>query len=164
MKNSEVISVVRDLIQTLEDGKEGFRLAADAIDNSDLKKLFTHYSEQHAQFATDLHNLSNGFGDPAYDQNGSLESTFHRGWLNLRARSARTIRLPSSRSVNAEKNTLSANTAKPSIGLCPSRYNTPWKRKAWNLQRRMTKSGVCAIRVGRVKNWPSPGFEPLWGG
>jgi uncharacterized protein (TIGR02284 family) len=83
MKNSEVISVVRDLIQILEDGREGFRLAADAIDNSDLKKLFTHYSEQHAQFATDLHNLSRGFGDPAYDQNGSLESTFHRGRLNL---------------------------------------------------------------------------------
>jgi len=85
MKNSEAINVVRNLIQTLEDGKEGFRLAADAIDNSDLKKLFTHYSDQHAQFATDLHNLSNGFGDPAYHQNGSLEGIFHRGWLNLRS-------------------------------------------------------------------------------
>jgi hypothetical protein len=41
MKTREAADVLRNLIQTLEDGKEGFRLAADAIDNSDLKKLFT---------------------------------------------------------------------------------------------------------------------------
>ncbi len=51
MKTREAADVLRNLIQTLEDGKEGFRVAADAIDNSDLKKLFTHYSEQRAQFA-----------------------------------------------------------------------------------------------------------------
>jgi uncharacterized protein (TIGR02284 family) len=85
MKTREAADVLRNLIQTLEDGKEGFRLAADAIDNSDLKKLFTHYSEQRAQFAMDLHNLSNGFGDPADNGNGPLEGTLRRGWLNLRS-------------------------------------------------------------------------------
>jgi hypothetical protein len=40
MKTREAADVLRNLIR-LEDGKEGFRLAADAIDNSDLKKLFT---------------------------------------------------------------------------------------------------------------------------
>ena len=33
MKTEEAADVLRNLIQTLEDGKEGFRLAADAIDN-----------------------------------------------------------------------------------------------------------------------------------
>jgi uncharacterized protein (TIGR02284 family) len=85
MKNSEGVSVVRDLIQTLEDGREGFRLAADATDNFDLKKLFTHYSEQRAQFVTELQNLSNGLGESANDQNGSLKGVLHRGSLNLRS-------------------------------------------------------------------------------
>ena len=75
MNTEEAADVLRNLIQTLGDGKEGFRLAADAIDNSDLKKLFTHYSEQRAQFAMDLHKLSNGFGDPADNGNGPLEGT-----------------------------------------------------------------------------------------
>jgi uncharacterized protein (TIGR02284 family) len=129
MQNSEVTSVVRDLIQTLEDGREGFRLAADAIDNSDLKKLFTHYSEQHARFATDLHNLSNGFVDPGYDQHGSLEGIFHRGWLNLRSaisandpsailteceRGEECQRIPESpRSVSAHRDTTRLGSARP---------------------------------------------------
>lgn len=85
MENKEVVSTLKDLIQTLEDGKEGFKLAAEATDNADMRTLFLHYSMQRAQFSTELHHLSGLYGDEAEDTASSLTGALHRGWLNLRS-------------------------------------------------------------------------------
>lgn len=85
MEDNEVISVLKDLIQTVEDGREGFRLAAEATDNPDIRSLFVHYAAQREQFSTELHHLTAEYGDLFTDVEGSMRGALHRGWLNLRS-------------------------------------------------------------------------------
>ncbi len=66
-------SVTKDLIQTLEDGKDGFARAADRLGDSDRPDLSTTmraYSEQRAAFSAELEAMAAGYGDEI-DQDGS---------------------------------------------------------------------------------------------
>ncbi|CAN5723535.1 PA2169 family four-helix-bundle protein [soil metagenome] len=85
MENEEVVSTLKDLIRTLEDGKEGFKLAAESTDNPDMRTLFLHYAAQREQFSAELHHLSGLDGDEALDIETSLTGALHREWLNLRS-------------------------------------------------------------------------------
>jgi uncharacterized protein (TIGR02284 family) len=82
--NEEVISTLNSLIETCKDGQEGYRLAADSIDNLDVRTLFNMYSQQRAHFAGELNNevLHHG-GEPA--SSGHVSASLHRGWMNLKA-------------------------------------------------------------------------------
>ena len=40
----ETISTINDLIETLKDGQEGFRQAAEAVEDPKLKSVFNEYS------------------------------------------------------------------------------------------------------------------------
>ena len=55
-QTKEIISTVNDLIETLKDGQEGFRQAAEAVNDSQLKTLFSEYSLQRSRFAGELQN------------------------------------------------------------------------------------------------------------
>src|ERR1051325_8499829 len=46
--------VLNDLIETLKDGQEGFRQAAENVRDPQLKTLFSQYSQQRSRFATAL--------------------------------------------------------------------------------------------------------------
>lgn len=79
-------AVTKDLMQTLEDGKEGFRKAADKLDSTDradLAEPFRRLGDQRADFYGELQHLAAGYGD-AVDQSGSLAGTLHRGWMTLK--------------------------------------------------------------------------------
>ena len=43
-QKKEIISTVNSLIETLKDGQEGFRQAAEAVNDSELKSLFSEFS------------------------------------------------------------------------------------------------------------------------
>ena len=47
-------TVLNNLIETLKDGQEGFKQAAESVSNPALKSLFSDYSEQRSRFATAL--------------------------------------------------------------------------------------------------------------
>ena len=49
-QQKEIISTINSLIETLKDGQEGFRQAAEAVKDSELKSLFSEYSLQRSQF------------------------------------------------------------------------------------------------------------------
>ena len=79
-------AVTKDLIQTLEDGKEGFSKAADKLDGSDspeLGTLFREYSDQRATFSAELRELARDYGDQIHES-GSVAATLHRGWMTLK--------------------------------------------------------------------------------
>lgn len=78
------ISTLNNLIETLNDGQEGFRSAAEDIQSPDLKSLFTKYSSQRAQFAGELKELVLTLGDSPAD-GGSVAGAVHRGWIDLKA-------------------------------------------------------------------------------
>jgi uncharacterized protein (TIGR02284 family) len=84
MKNSEVISILNELIETCRDGQEGFRTAAENIHNSEFRRLFNIFSQQRAQFISELQAEVHRLGGEAR-QRGSIAAWLQRGWMNIEA-------------------------------------------------------------------------------
>src|SRR3954469_22333184 len=83
--NTNTTSTLNELIETLKEGQEGFRSAAEGAQSPDLKSLFNEYSNQRAQFAGQLQELAKSLGDSDPTDSPSLVSTLHRGWINIKA-------------------------------------------------------------------------------
>ncbi|MFN2453407.1 MAG: PA2169 family four-helix-bundle protein [Pyrinomonadaceae bacterium] len=84
MDNDTAISTLNNLIETCKDGENGFSTAAEGTKNAELKTLFTTYSQQRAQFATELQGAVRGLGgDP--EKTGSVVASLHRGWINIKS-------------------------------------------------------------------------------
>lgn len=83
MSHNDVIAILNDLIETCRDGQEGFRTAAENIHNSEFRRLFNIFSQQRAQFVSELqaevHRLG---GNP--EKGGNVSGWFHRGWVGLK--------------------------------------------------------------------------------
>ena len=79
-------AVTKDLIETLEDGREGFAKGAEKLADSGAPELagtFRRLSEQRAGFATELQKLARSYGDHI-EESGSVAATLHRGWMSLK--------------------------------------------------------------------------------
>ena len=84
MDRDDVVSTLNGLIETCKDGANGFRTAADGVEDASLKRLFSSFAEQRAQFAVELERVVTGLGgDPA--DTGHIAGAVHRGWINLKA-------------------------------------------------------------------------------
>ena len=84
VNRDELISSLNELIQTCRDGEAGFRTAAEHVANEELRRFFTHCSNQRAQFAAELQSeVRNLGGDPA--TRGSASAALHRGWINIKS-------------------------------------------------------------------------------
>ncbi len=78
--------ITKDLIQTLEDGKEGFTKAAERVADSDRPELavtFREFAAQREKFATELKSLAAQYGDQI-DKSGTVTGTLHRGWMAVK--------------------------------------------------------------------------------
>jgi len=78
--------VTKDLIKTLEDGREGFARAADKLaetDRPDLSTTMRTLSEQRARFSAELEQMAATYGDDI-DEDGSMAGTLHRGWMAVK--------------------------------------------------------------------------------
>jgi uncharacterized protein (TIGR02284 family) len=80
-----IISTINNLIEALKDGQKGFKEAADAVNDPQLKSLFTEYSQQRARFATELQTEVRSIGEPEPETGGSAAGAMHRGWINLKS-------------------------------------------------------------------------------
>ena len=79
-------AVTKDLVETLEDGKEGFAKGAEKLEssgNGNEASVFKRLSEQRSTFSAELRALAQSYGDHA-DESGSLAGKVHRGWLSLK--------------------------------------------------------------------------------
>ena len=84
LSNDEVISTLNGLIETCKDGQEGFKVAAEGVERSDLKTLFYEFAQQRSQFTGELQTLVQSLGgDP--ENSGSIAGTLHRGWINIKS-------------------------------------------------------------------------------
>src|SRR6266481_8210260 len=84
-EQKEVVSVIDDLIQTLKDGQEGFKQAAEGVKTPQLKSLFNEYSSQRSQFATELQSQARSLGGSQPEESGSAAGALHRTWINLKS-------------------------------------------------------------------------------
>ena len=78
-------SVLNNLIETLKDGQEGFKQAAESVRNPALKTLFSDYSQQRSRFAIALQSESRLPGETEPETSSSTSGALHRGWMNLKS-------------------------------------------------------------------------------
>lgn len=78
-------SVLNNLIETLKDGQEGFKQAADSVSDPKLKSLFREYSQQRSRFATALQSQARRHGETDPETSSSASGALHRGWINLKS-------------------------------------------------------------------------------
>lgn len=78
--------VTKDLIETLEDGREGFTKGAEKltdIGRSDVAGTFRELASQRATFAKELRDLAQQYGDNI-EEDGSMLGALHRGWMSIK--------------------------------------------------------------------------------
>jgi len=85
MSNNEVIAILNDLAETCREGREGYRKAAESIRNSEFRRMFNIFSQQRAQFITELEAEVNRLGGKHSDV-GIDEGWLHRSWTDLKSR------------------------------------------------------------------------------
>jgi uncharacterized protein (TIGR02284 family) len=84
-QQKETISTINDLIETLRDGQEGFRQAAEAVGDPELKSLFNKFSLQRSRFVGELQSEALGLGESKPEKSGSAAGAMHRTWINLKS-------------------------------------------------------------------------------
>src|SRR6266550_3968116 len=84
-QQKEIISTINSLIETLKDGQEGFKQAAEAVKDSDLKSLFYEFSQQRGRFATELQSQAASLGETEPEDSSSAAGAMHRAWINLKS-------------------------------------------------------------------------------
>ena len=82
MENSDVVSVLNDLIETCKDGEYGFRTCAEGVKEASLKQVFEKRAQDCASGASELQRLIGQYGGKAEDS-GSLTGAVHRGWVKV---------------------------------------------------------------------------------
>jgi uncharacterized protein (TIGR02284 family) len=78
-------TVLNNLIETLKDGQEGFKQAAESVRDPQLKALFGQYSQQRSRFAAALQNEARSHGETKPETSSSATGALHRGWINLKS-------------------------------------------------------------------------------
>jgi uncharacterized protein (TIGR02284 family) len=76
MNNNQVISILNKLIEACSSGLERFRNAAESTQNSEFRRLFNIFSQQRAQFVSELqaevHRLGGNVDKRADDRNNTV--------------------------------------------------------------------------------------------
>ena len=76
---------MNSLIETVKDGEEGFRQAAEAVKDSNLKSLFNEFSQQRARFVTELQTEAMNLGEIEPEESSSTAGAMHRAWINIKS-------------------------------------------------------------------------------
>jgi uncharacterized protein (TIGR02284 family) len=84
MDTEKTISVLNGLIETVKDGEQGFKSAAEALKDPQVKSLFQQYARQRSEMARELQSEVRRLGgDP--EKAGSMAGAAHRGWINIKS-------------------------------------------------------------------------------
>jgi uncharacterized protein (TIGR02284 family) len=77
-------STLNELIQTCKDGENGFRAAAESVEDSNLRHLFESYAQQRAEFAAELQLEARRLAEDP-EETVHVAAAFHRGGLDIEA-------------------------------------------------------------------------------
>lgn len=79
----KTVSVLNDLIQTVEDGREGYRQASENVESPEIRSMLSEYSSRRAGFAATLREEVRSLGGEP-EQEGTVAGSLHRGWISLK--------------------------------------------------------------------------------
>jgi uncharacterized protein (TIGR02284 family) len=80
----QTASTLNELIQTSRDGENGFRAAAESVEDSNLRRLLESYAQQRAEFVAELQLEVRRLAQDPVDT-GHAAAALHRGWLDIKA-------------------------------------------------------------------------------
>jgi len=80
----EVINDLLEVLQLVNDGKEGYQSAAEATDTPELKALFLQLSGERIVYAAELKEHIALHGEEAENQSGGILGGLHRTWLTIK--------------------------------------------------------------------------------
>ena len=83
-ENKDAISTLNSLIETCGDGAEGFRQAAEGLQNAAIKQQFQTHGQERKRFADELKSEVQKLGGTP-DSGGSMSGALHRGWINIKS-------------------------------------------------------------------------------
>lgn len=79
--------VTENVMEILEDGRDGFNDAAEKLRDSsrpDLAPRFEAFAAQRGQFYTELEQMAAAYGDDLDESGGSVRATMHRAWMAVK--------------------------------------------------------------------------------
>lgn len=80
------LAVLEDLVPTLEDGREGFTIVAESLEESgriDLADRMREFGSERALMSEELRRLAADHGEEI-EPNGSAAGAAHRGWISVK--------------------------------------------------------------------------------
>ncbi len=83
-RNEELIEGLKHLLHIANDGKEGYKTAADDADAAELKALFTTYSIQRSEFEMELKSCILQLGADSDNSSGGPLGAIHRVWMDIK--------------------------------------------------------------------------------
>ncbi len=84
MQNENAVSTLNGLIETVKDGAEGFKTAAEGLKDPQVKSQFLEYSRQREQMSRELQEEVRRLGGSP-EHSGSMSGSMHRGWMNIKS-------------------------------------------------------------------------------
>ncbi len=82
--NAQIITDLKDLVQIVNDGKEGFKVAAEATNDQFLKDLFLQKITERNIYENELKAHILRLGEIDENEKGGLIGIFHRTWLEIK--------------------------------------------------------------------------------
>src|SRR5688572_9812141 len=83
MAQDDLVSTLNTLIETCQDGEQGFRAAAENVRDTNVKSVFSEIAHQRHQFAEELKGEVQRLGGQP-EQGGSVAGAAHRGWMQIK--------------------------------------------------------------------------------
>jgi uncharacterized protein (TIGR02284 family) len=80
----EVINDLLEVLQLVNDGKEGYQSAAESTDTPELKALFLKFSGERIVYAAELKEHIALHGEEAKNESGGIIGGLHRTWLTIK--------------------------------------------------------------------------------
>ncbi len=85
MKQDDLTTLIEKLIETCKDGEQGYKDAAQHVQDQQLKTQFLEYSTERRGFLNELETELSRLGSPAKKEPGSVGAAVHRAWMDLKA-------------------------------------------------------------------------------
>ncbi|WP_069659072.1 ferritin-like domain-containing protein [Arcticibacter eurypsychrophilus] len=82
--NEKSIDNLMHLLSICNDGKQGYKTAAEDVDSTELKTLFSMYSIQRAEFEMQLKKAIHQLGGNPDNETGGSIGTLHRVWMDIK--------------------------------------------------------------------------------
>ena len=83
-RNEDLIDGLKHLLHIANDGKEGYRTAAEDADSAELKAMFTTYSIQRSEFEMELKSCLQQLGAHSENESGGPLGAVHRVWMDIK--------------------------------------------------------------------------------